>query len=102
MAELRASSTDYPAARYALGTELFSNGQLNAAVEELQAFVQAHPVHANAIPAHDQLGRAYMLLGRPDQALEEFRIVLAEPDYQLRGEVQSFVEQINAAVGRGR
>jgi hypothetical protein len=100
MTELRASAIDYPAARYALGTELFSEGQLNAAVEELLAFLEAHPTHANALPAHDQLGRAYMLLGRPDQALEEFKIVLAQPDYHLRGEVQSLVNEISAALRR--
>lgn len=99
MAELRASARDYPAARYALGTELFGEGNLDAAIEELRVFVRELPAHPNAIPAHDQLGRAFLVQGRLDQAMEQFDIVLAQPDYHLRWEVLSFVEQIRAARG---
>jgi hypothetical protein len=99
MAELRASARDYPAARYALGTELFGEGNLDAAIEELRVFVRELPAHPNAIPAHDQLGRAFLVQGRLDQAMEHFDIVLAQPDYHLRWEVLSFVEQIRAARG---
>lgn len=102
MAELRASAPDYPGARYAIGTELFGQGMLDAAIVELRAFVQALPTHVNATAAHDQLGRAYLIQGRVNEALQEFNYVLAQPDYPLRAEVMSFVEQVMAAQGGRR
>jgi tetratricopeptide (TPR) repeat protein len=101
MAELRGSVPDYPEARYALGTELFADGKLDAAINELRAFVEKVPLHPNIVRAHDQLGRAFLMQGRLDEALEQFNLVLAEPDYPLRSEVMSMVEEISAA-RRGR
>ena len=102
MAELRASAPDYPGARYAIGTELFGQGMPDAAIVELRAFVQALPTHVNATAAHDQLGRAYLIQGRVNEAVQEFNYVLAQPDYPLRAEVMSFVEQVMAAQGGRR
>jgi hypothetical protein len=102
MAELRESARDYPGARYAIGTELFGQGLLDAAIEELRIFVRELPDHANTPAAHDQLGRAYLIQGRLDQAMQEFNVVLSQPNYPLRAEVVSFVQQITAAQRRGR
>lgn len=102
MAELRASARDYPGARYAIGTELFGQGNIDAAIEELRIFVRALPTHANVVAAHDQLGRAYVIQGRFGEALQEFNYVLAQREYPLRAEVISFVDQIMAAQRGGR
>jgi hypothetical protein len=100
MAALRAAAPEYPAARYALGTELFGEGSLDAAIDELRVFVREFPSHPNTIRARDQLGRAFLVQGRLDEAMQEFTIVLTQPDYPLRWEVASFIDKIRA-VRRG-
>lgn len=96
MAELRASARDYPGAHFALGTELLAAGMVDAAIAELQAFLRLLPSHANAIPARDMLGRAYLAQGRLDEAVREFEVVLTRPGYPFRDEVRGYVEQIRA------
>jgi hypothetical protein len=97
MVQFRASARDYPGAHFALGTELLAAGMFEEAIAELDAFLRLLPSHANAIPAHDLIGRAYVSTGRLEEALRHFDAVLTANDYPFREEVAGFASQIRAA-----
>jgi protein O-mannosyl-transferase len=95
LAELRSAVSDYPEARYALGTELLGEQKFDAAIYELCSFVRARPTHPNVILARDQLGRAFLSQGDLAAALRQFNLVLIDPGYRLRSEVLGMVQDID-------
>ena len=76
LVELRKALPGAPHAHYALGIELFNQGQLDEAVAELHAFVRADPMRLEAIPARQIAGRARAKQQRWAEAAEEFQAVL--------------------------
>jgi Flp pilus assembly protein TadD len=76
IAALRQAVAGYPPARYHLGGELFNQGALDGAIEQLQEFVRAQPWIAEAVPARTMIGRAHMLQRRYPPAVEQFREVV--------------------------
>jgi Flp pilus assembly protein TadD len=76
LVQLRQAVDDYPAARYALGTELAARGQLDDAIPELRAFIAEDPSHPNRIPARSLLGRVLWSRGRFDESADQFREIL--------------------------
>jgi tetratricopeptide (TPR) repeat protein len=77
IAELRLAAPGYTLARYYLGGELFNQGVLDEATAQLQEFVKLEPSLAEAVPARTMIGRAEMLESKFQEAIEEFRQVLA-------------------------
>jgi tetratricopeptide (TPR) repeat protein len=77
IAELRMAAPGYTLARYYLGGELFNQGALDEATAQLQEFVKLEPSLAEAVPARTMIGRAEMLGSKVQEAIEEFRQVLA-------------------------
>ena len=98
MAQLRLSAADYPGARYALGTEYLSEGRMDAAIGELDAFIGAVPRHVNVAPARDMLGRAFAAQGRFDLATDQLeRLLRDHPGYPRREEVRALIVQLRNA-----
>jgi tetratricopeptide (TPR) repeat protein len=77
IAEFRLAAPEYPLARYHLGGELFNQGALDEASAQLQEFVRLEPSLAEAVPARTMIGRAQMLGSKFQEAIEQFRQVLA-------------------------
>ncbi|HEY6362897.1 MAG TPA: tetratricopeptide repeat protein [Vicinamibacterales bacterium] len=102
MAQLRLSARDYPGAHFALGTELLGEGRTDEAIAEIETFLRALPAHANAVPARDMLGRAYLAQGKFPQAAEQFRY-LHEKAPSYRGAGNDILLNLGyALVGSGR
>ena len=73
---LREAVRDFPDARYALGTELVIDGQLDEGIAQLRPFIQARPQHPNRIPARTLLAQALAAQGKFAEAAEELRAIL--------------------------
>jgi tetratricopeptide (TPR) repeat protein len=82
VAQLRQAVDGFPPARYDLGVALFTLGQWDDAIAELQRFVRDEPRLPQAGTAHALLGRALATEGRTKEAIPEFRLALsaAPPD----------------------
>ncbi len=76
MGQLRQALPGAPRAHYALGVELFKDGKLNEAIDELQAFVREQPLLLEAVSARQLLGRAFAKQQRWPEAVEQHRMVL--------------------------
>jgi Flp pilus assembly protein TadD len=76
MAQFRQSARDYPGGHFALGTELIAAGSVEEGIAELQTFIRELPSHPNVLPARELLGRALIAQRRPDQASEQFQLML--------------------------
>jgi tetratricopeptide (TPR) repeat protein len=76
MVHLRQALPDAPRAHYTLGVELFRDGRLNEAIDELQAFVREQPLLIQAVSARQLLGRAFASQQRWPEAVEQYRMVL--------------------------
>jgi len=63
---------DYAEAHYSLGKLMLDQGDVKAAISELEFAVKFGPEKAYA---HYQLGRAYLKVGRQDDARQEFQRV---------------------------
>ena len=73
---LREAVRDFPDARYALGTELVIDGQIDEGIAELRQFIQARPEHLNRIPARTLLAQALWSQGKLAEAADELRTIL--------------------------
>jgi tetratricopeptide (TPR) repeat protein len=98
LAHLQAAVDTYPPARYDLGLELFRQGRFDDAVRELRRFVQEEPRLAVTGSAHATMGRALATLGRPSEAIAEFRLALAapKPDLTAHGRLADLLFQQQA------
>jgi tetratricopeptide (TPR) repeat protein len=76
IAELRLAAPDVPAAKYALGNELYVIGQMEEAARVLQEFIDAQPVAAGVVPARLLRARALMARGFLEEAAAEFEAAL--------------------------
>ena len=76
MVHLRQALPGAPRAHYSLGVELFKDGKLNEAIDELQAFVREQPLLLEAVSARQFLGRAFAKQQRWPEAVEQYRMVL--------------------------
>lgn len=63
-------------AHYSLGVELFNEGKLDEAIEELQTFVRLEPLLLEVVPARTLMGRAFATEQKWSNAIEQFRLVL--------------------------
>jgi Flp pilus assembly protein TadD len=82
MAQLRESARDFPGAFFAIATERLAAGQAAEAIGLLQKFLEAMPMHVNAVPARDMLGRAHAMQGDMAAAEREAREVVRQaPGY---------------------
>ena len=102
MAHLRQSARDYPGAHFALGTELLGAGRIDEGIAELQTFLRALPAHANAAPARDMLGQAYLAQQKFADAAEQFRSLQEKfPSYRgARNDVHRNLGYALAGSGR--
>ena len=102
MAQLRVSSRDYPGAHFALGTELLGAGRIDEGIVELETFLRLLPAHANAAPARDMLGQAYLSQQKFPDAAEQFRYLHEKiPGY--RGARNDVLRNLGIALaGSGR
>jgi protein O-mannosyl-transferase len=73
---LRSALPGYPRARYTLGAELFREGKLDQAIEELQMFTHERPLLLEAVSAREMMGRAFALQEQWPQAVEQFSLLL--------------------------
>lgn len=77
IAHLREAARDYPRARYHLGGELFNQGRLEEAEEQLQRFVEHEPDLVEAVRARLMMGRVLLTQRRYAPATDQFRLVLS-------------------------
>ena len=77
LAALAHALPDDPTVHYTLGLTLFQDGRLNEALPHLQEFVARHPELLEVPAAREMIGRALDAQGKPAEAAEEFRRVLA-------------------------
>jgi len=73
---MREAVRDDPQARYGLGRELFDQGELSEAVEELQRALRERPLDTNVIAARWLITRALISQGKPADAAEQLRVIL--------------------------
>jgi len=73
---LQQAVATYPPARFNLGAELFSRGDLDGAIRELQRFVQEQPQLLDAVSARTIIGRALVAKRQYAAAEEQLRLVL--------------------------
>jgi Flp pilus assembly protein TadD len=79
---MRQSLEGHPEARYALGYELYEQGRLEEAVEELRRFAREVPSDPFAMQARAMTGDVLMRLGRYDEAIAELEAVTsAQPAF---------------------
>jgi tetratricopeptide (TPR) repeat protein len=102
MTHLRQSARDYPGAHFALGTELLAAGRIDEGIAELQTFLRVLPAHANAAPARDMLGQAYLAQQKFADAAEQFRSLQEKfPSYRgARNDVHRNLGYALAGSGR--
>src|SRR5690606_21035205 len=74
---LRAALPSATRAHYTLGAELFKGGQLEEAIEHLQAFVEHHPRLVWSIEAYGMLGEAHEALGNWEEAAAAYEELYA-------------------------
>jgi len=85
---LRQAVSGDPRARYTLGLELFKQGELDEAILQLQAFVQAEPLRFEAASAREVLGRAFAQQQRWSEAVEQYRLAFAMDPSRLAEHVE--------------
>jgi protein O-mannosyl-transferase len=73
---LQAAILETPRAHYTMGVALMDNQRWAEAVEHLQAFVRAEPSLEQVVSARSLMGQAWLRLGRPDAAVEQFQLAL--------------------------
>jgi tetratricopeptide (TPR) repeat protein len=77
IAHMRQALEGHPEGRYALGFELYEQGRLEEAVEELGRFVREVPGDAFVGQARNMTGDALMRLGRYAEAVAEYETITA-------------------------
>jgi protein O-mannosyl-transferase len=65
-----------PRARFALGLELFNEGKLNEAIEQLDGFVRQNPQLLETLQARELVGRAFAAQRQWGPAAEQFTSIL--------------------------
>jgi tetratricopeptide (TPR) repeat protein len=75
IAHLRESLEGHPEARYGLGYELYEQGRLEEAVEELRRFVREVPSDRFVASARSLAANALLRLARYDEAASEFEAI---------------------------
>jgi tetratricopeptide (TPR) repeat protein len=74
---VRHALPDDPTADYTLGLAYFQDGRLDESLPHLQRFVAREPLLLEVPTAHEMIGRIHDAQGRHDEAVREFRLVLA-------------------------
>jgi tetratricopeptide (TPR) repeat protein len=84
---LRRALPGEPRAHYTLGIELFNQGKLDEAIDELTAFVREQPLLLEAVPAEQYIGQAFARLNRWPDAAAHYRaaLAMAPANVTLRG-----------------
>ncbi|MBM3820059.1 MAG: tetratricopeptide repeat protein [Acidimicrobiia bacterium] len=77
IAHMRQALEGHPEGRYALGFELYEQGRLEEAVEELRRFVREVPGDPFVAQARNMTGEALMTLGRYAEAVAEYESITA-------------------------
>jgi hypothetical protein len=72
----RRATRDFPPARFALGTELLVDGDLDAGIEELRAFIALMPQHPAVVGSHQIIASAYFDREEYGKASEELAAVV--------------------------
>ena len=75
--ELRLAVRDYPDAGFALGNQLAAARRYDEAIRELSAFIAAEPALPDRIPARTLRGDILAAQGHLDEAVAEFRTLVA-------------------------
>jgi tetratricopeptide (TPR) repeat protein len=75
--EYRRALPDAAAAHYALAFELQADGRYAEAIDQYRMFIDSEPLDANVPRAYHQIGRAFLSLGRNEEATAAFRDTLA-------------------------
>lgn len=84
---LRAAILETPRAHYTMGVALMDNERWAEAVEHLQAFVRAEPSLEQVVSARSLMGQAWLRQGRPEAAIEQFRLALDMNPFELDAHV---------------
>jgi len=90
----------YMPARYNLGLTLYSLGRENASIREFRKAVELDPLSPSA---HNWLGRIYLKRKMFEEALKEFRAVMANaPNETAKKNALEYVKIIKSLQGKGR
>jgi tetratricopeptide (TPR) repeat protein len=76
IAELRRALPGAPRAHYTLGIELFNQGALPEAIDELTTFVREQPLLLEAVSAQQIIGQAYVRQQRWPEAINHYQEAL--------------------------
>lgn len=76
ISHMRDAVRTQPEARYELGVELFRQGRLSEAIDELQRYIREHPADSELIPAHGFIARALALQRKTAEAEPHLRVIL--------------------------
>ncbi len=74
---LRESAPEFAPARFALGTELLADGDLDGAIRQLRMFIEAMPERGEVGAARLQIAMALRARGDYESALAELRAIVA-------------------------
>jgi protein O-mannosyl-transferase len=77
IAHLHQAAPSFALAAFHLGGELFNQGQLDAAISQLQDFVRREPLRVEAVRARTILARAFMMQRKWNLAIDQLQQVLA-------------------------
>jgi tetratricopeptide (TPR) repeat protein len=87
--QLRAAAADYPPARYYLGTVLAAEGRPGEAIDVFRSYIAAESPELEQVRlAHVELAGALVKSGRDDDAVAEYRTLLAA----YPGDTESLVQ----------
>src|SRR5207248_2045924 len=75
-AELRRALPGAPRAHYALGVELFRQGKLDEAIDELQLFIKEQPLLLEVLSARDLIGQIFAQKQQWGRAAEQYRALV--------------------------
>jgi Flp pilus assembly protein TadD len=87
VAGLREAASEYPNARYDLGTALYRLGRRQDAIAELEAFIAAEPRLYASSAARTLIGRMHLADGRADDGIRYLRAAVTSepPDPEAHG-----------------
>jgi len=77
IAHLQQAAPSFALAAFHLGGELFNQGELDAAIDQLQDFVRREPLRVESVRARTILARAFMLQRKWNLANDQLQRVLA-------------------------
>jgi Flp pilus assembly protein TadD len=84
----RRSASDFPPARFALGTELMADGLLDAGIEQLRTFATLVPDHVAVGSARQLLASALVEQRKHDEAIHELNLLLQIEPRNARAHAQ--------------